>query len=128
MTHETETRPQAAAADDQPIVDLQAAAAELLGTARASKAGRAARTLTPGAGAALKQALLALVDGQRLADHDSPTAATLQVLVGAVRLTGGGEDIDLRAGEHAPIPPVRHGLQALGDAVVLLSVAQGARP
>lgn len=61
--------------------------------------------------------------GQSLADHDSPTAATLQVLVGTVRLTAGSaEAIELHAGDHAPVPPVHHGLDALDDAVVLISV------
>jgi len=81
--------------------------------------------LTPGAGAALKQTLLALAAGRSLADHESPGAATLQVLLGGVRLTAGGqEDLELHVGDHAPIPPVRHGLDALDDAVVLISVAQ----
>lgn len=97
-------------------------------SAHASPAGRAGRTLTPGAGAALKQSLLALVAGRSLADHDSPAAATLQVLSGVVRLTGGGrESRELHPGELIPIPPVRHGLEALDDAVVLLSVAQAPR-
>ncbi len=106
-------------------VNLPSAAAELLELARTSRAGRAGRTLTPGAGAALKQTLMALVAGQSLADHDTPTAATLQVLVGAVRLTAGGtETLELYAGDHAPVPPVRHGLDAIDDAVVLISVVQ----
>ncbi|HEX6255998.1 MAG TPA: hypothetical protein VFZ70_09325 [Euzebyales bacterium] len=109
-------------------VNLPQAAAELLHSAKATPAGRAGRTLTPGAGAPLKQSLLALASGRSLADHESPAAATLQVISGTVRLTGGGpHDIDLRAGDHAAIPPVRHGLEALDDAVVLLSVAQGAQ-
>lgn len=110
------------------LVNLPRAAAELLRSAKATPAGRAGRTLTSGAGAPLKQSLLALVAGRSLADHESPAAATLQVISGTVRLSGGGpHDIELRAGDHAAIPPVRHGLEALADAVVLLSVAQGPR-
>jgi len=105
-------------------VNLPRAAADLLRSARASSARRAARTLIPGAGTPLKQSLLALVGGQSLADHESPTAATLQVISGAVRLTAGGhDDIELHAGDHAAIPPLRHGLDAIDDAVVLLTVA-----
>lgn len=130
MPHRTEPRP--APATEGHTVNLPTAAAELLDKARESTAGRAGRTLVPGAGAVLKQALLALVRGQRLADHDSPAAATLQVLVGTVRLSGGEQDVDLHTGDHAPIPPVRHGLQALEDAVVLISVgarrAQSSQP
>jgi quercetin dioxygenase-like cupin family protein len=109
------------------VTDLPKAAARVLETARASDAGRAGHTLTPGAGAALKQILLALVAGRSLDDHESPGAATLQVLIGRVRLTAGGQEgVELRTGDHAPIPHVRHGLDALDDAVVLISVAQRA--
>lgn len=109
-------------------VNLSRAAAELLQSAHTAPAGRAGRTLVPGAGAALKQSLLALVAGRSLADHESPAAATLQVIRGVVRLTGGGqEDVELHVGDHAAIPPLRHGLDALEDAVVLVSVAHGPR-
>lgn len=126
MPHMTEPRP--VPTTEGHTVNLPAAAAELLDKARASTAGRAGRTLVPGAGAVLKQALLALRSGQRLADHDTPAAATLQVLTGTVRLTGGARDVDLHAGDHAPIPPVRHGLQAIEDAVVLVSVGARREP
>ena len=109
-------------------VDLPRAAGELVQSARNAAAGRAGRTLTPGAGAPLKQSLLALVAGRSLADHESPAAATLQVISGVVRLTGGGQaDIELHAGHFAAIPPLRHGLHALDDAVVLITVAQSPR-
>lgn len=125
MTHLTEVAPPPPAGHEQQTINLPRAAAELLDVARTSRAGRAGRTLIPGAGAPLKQTLLALLAGQSLADHDSPGAATLQVLVGAVRLTGGGESLELQPGDHAPVPPARHGLDALDDAVVLISVGQG---
>lgn len=112
----------------QPAINLAEAAIELLKTARASKAGRAARTLAPGAGAPLKQTLMALVAGNALGEHESPDAATLQVVIGAVRLTAGSEAVELGEHDHAPIPSARHGLQALVDAVVLISVGQGVVP
>lgn len=127
MTHPTQAGPKTSAAAGQPIINLPDAAVELLELARSSRAGRAGQTVTAGAGAALKQTLMALTTGESLADHDTPTAATLQVLIGSVRLTGGGEPHpELHAGDLAPIPPVRHGLTALDDAVVLISVGQGA--
>lgn len=125
MTESNQDRITEPAADTQRVINLPKAAAQLLESAQASHAGRAGHTLTPGAGAALKQTLLALAAGRSLADHESPGAATLQVLLGGVRLTAGGqEDLELHVGDHAPIPPVRHGLDALDDAVVLISVAQ----
>lgn len=115
--------------EDRIRINLHVAAAALLQVARTARAGRAGRTLTPGAGAPLKQSLLALAAGRSLADHESPGAATLQVLTGVVRLTGAAhDDQELRAGDLAPIPPVRHGLVAIDDAVVLLTVAQEPRP
>lgn len=109
-------------------VNLSQAAVDLVQSAQESSAGRAGRTLVRGAGAPLKQSLLALVAGRSLADHDSPAAATLQVITGVVRLTGGGQDdVELHAGDITAIPPLRHGLDALDDAVVLITVAQAPR-
>ncbi|HUG84513.1 MAG TPA: hypothetical protein VMM13_08100 [Euzebya sp.] len=124
MTHPTESRLSAPDHDAEvaPIINLRDAAAELLASARSSRPGRSAHTLVPGAGAALKQTLMALVSGVVLADHESPGTATLQVLTGSVRLTGGPQDLELHAGDHAPIPETRHGLVAMEDAVVLISV------
>jgi quercetin dioxygenase-like cupin family protein len=45
------------------------------------------------------------------------------VLSGEVRLSAGEESWSGTAGDYLVIPPVRHDLQAVGDAVVLLTVA-----
>ena len=102
---------------------LAAIGNELLQQARGLDAGRAARTLTPGAGGALKQTVLALVGGARLAEHTTPGPATIQVLSGHVRLgtTAGGTE--LVAGQWAPVPDELHDLTATSDAAVLLTVA-----
>lgn len=107
------------------VVDLRSAGDELLERARArTGGGRAARTLTPGQGAPLKQTLLAIRGGQQLADHRAPGAATLAVLRGRVSLVWPGHLVDLPEGQWAPIPDAVHSLRADEDAVVLLSVAR----
>ena len=97
---------------------------ELLAQASDLDAGRAARTLTPGAGAPLKQTLLGMVEGTRLEDHEAPGPATIQVLSGEVRLGTSGGSVVLSRGQWAPIPDELHDLTATTDAVVLLTIAR----
>ena len=102
---------------------IPTAADTVLAEARNARSGRSAKTLIPGAGAPLKQTLLGLTAGTVLADHDNPGAATLHVISGEVRLTAHNDVWLLDAGQLTPIPPARHGLEAVSDAVVLISVA-----
>jgi quercetin dioxygenase-like cupin family protein len=72
---------------------------------------------------------MALLGGQSLAAHDSPDAASLQVLSGTVVLTSNADrDVQLSSNDHTPIPQVRHALHALEDAVVMISVGQDVEP
>lgn len=104
-------------------VQLDEAAAELLQALPDQRSGRLARTLTPGAHAPLKQTLIALEAEHHLQDHRAPGHATIQVLVGHVRLTVGDDEVELAAGTWATIPPQVHGLAADEDSVALLTVA-----
>ena len=98
--------------------------ASLLDEARAQSAQRAATTLCGGSGHVLRQTAIALLADSTLSDHESPGEATLQVLVGWVRLTWSDGSVDLDPGGHVVIPQERHGLLALTDAVVLLTAAK----
>lgn len=91
--------------------------------AREASSGRSAHTVYGGHEHALRQTLIALASGRHLDDHESPGEATLHVLHGAVRLTSGDSAWDATSGDHLVIPPDRHGLEALEDTVVLLTVA-----
>ena len=102
---------------------LHALAEEHLEAARTADAGRSAHTTYGGQEHRLRQTLIALVAGRRLGEHESPGEATLQVLRGSVRLHAGDQTWDGRAGAHVVIPPARHDLEALEDAVVRLTVA-----
>ncbi len=110
--------PQEATSD---AVDLVSVGEGLLRDARNQPARRAARTIM--ASTVMRSTLIALLDGAEMNEHASPPAATLQVVTGAVRLVFGGTEVGLGAGELVRIPPQRHGVQALSDAVVLLTVA-----
>ncbi|MGZ4317393.1 MAG: cupin domain-containing protein [Gaiellaceae bacterium] len=112
------------AGSDGPV-DLLEVARELLDEARRSDAGRAARTLTPGAGKPLKQTLLALKAGASLQEHVAPGPATIQILTGEASLTSEGKTTPLLAGEWASIPEATHSLEATADLAALLTVATG---
>jgi quercetin dioxygenase-like cupin family protein len=107
-------------------VHIPSLAEELLAAARGGGNGRAARTLTSGAGLPLKQTLIALDEGVSLTEHSCAGAATLQVLRGRVCLSVGEEHLELDTGAHVSIPSARHSLHCLDEAVLLLTVANSA--
>ncbi|MBD8062579.1 cupin [Oceanitalea stevensii] len=86
--------------------------------ARADEHGRSAElVLRDGV---LRQSILALREGAELAEHNAPHAASLQVLVGRVRVTGEDEPV-LTAGELHALTHHRHAVVALEDSVFLLT-------
>ncbi|WP_067441228.1 cupin domain-containing protein [Nocardioides jensenii] len=96
---------------------------EQLLKAREASSGRAAVTVYGGHEHDMRQTLIALAAGRSLGEHESPGEASLQVLVGTVRLTAGAEVWEGAAGDYLVIPDARHDLHADTDAVVLLTVA-----
>lgn len=106
---------------------LTALAAELIAVARTASSGRSARTIHGGRDHVLRQTLLTLAAGRGLDEHESPGEATLQVLVGRVRLSVGGQRWEGAAGDLLTIPPHRHSLEAVDDSAILLTVVAGRR-
>jgi quercetin dioxygenase-like cupin family protein len=98
-------------------------AEEQLALARESSSGRAAVTVYGGREHDMRQTLIALVEGHALGQHESPSEASLQVLSGEVRISAGDDSWSGGAGDYLVIPPLRHDLHAVSDAVVLLTVA-----
>ncbi|MGH3391490.1 MAG: cupin domain-containing protein [Actinomadura sp.] len=86
--------------------------------------GRSSHTVYGGHEHVLRQALLALTTGTVLAEHENPGEATVLVLRGRVRLTAGETSWEGRSGDLLVVPPVRHGLEALEDSVIVLTVAK----
>ncbi|MFM9035766.1 MAG: cupin domain-containing protein [Mycobacterium sp.] len=108
-------------------ISLTTLAEEHLAAARSSRAGRSAHTLHGGHDHMLRQTLIALTGGTELAEHNSPGQATLQVLVGRVRVTAGADSWSGGPGDLLVLPRQRHGLHADTDAAVLLTVLADSR-
>ncbi len=102
-------------------LSLAVVAGEQIAAARNATSGRSAFTIHGGHERVLRQTVVALTAGRELAEHESPGEATLQVLLGRVRLTASPQSWDGRAGDYLVIPPRRHALAALEDSVVLLT-------
>jgi len=106
---------------------LTALARQQVKLAKDASSGRSSQTVYGGHEHVLHQTLIALADGQALAEHESPGEATVHVLGGRVRLDAGDVSWDGMAGDLLIVPGVRHTLTALEDATVLLTVAKRAR-
>lgn len=105
------------------VVSLTTLADRHLVLAREAGSGRSAQGLSGGRDQLMRQTLIALAAGRELGEHESPGEAILQVLMGRVRLsTSTGDSAEAQAGSQIAIPPLRHDLAALEDAVVLLTV------
>jgi quercetin dioxygenase-like cupin family protein len=102
---------------------LSSLAQEQLALAKGASSGRSAVTIFGGQEHDMRQTLIALSGGSQLHEHESPGEATLQVLSGDVRLVAGDDAWDGTTGDYVVIPPRRHALEAVSDAVVLLTVA-----
>jgi quercetin dioxygenase-like cupin family protein len=104
-------------------MSLQALARTQLELAAAAPSGRSAHTVYGGHEQVLRQTLIAMTAGTSLSEHENPGAATVHVLSGRVRLVAGSDSWDGRGGDLIVIPPARHSLHAVENAVVLLTVA-----
>jgi quercetin dioxygenase-like cupin family protein len=105
-------------------MSLQALARRYLELAATTPSGRSAGTVYGGHEQVLRQTLIALRAGTSLSEHENPGEATIQVLSGRVRLLAGGDSWDGREGDLIVMPPARHSLHAVENAVVLLTVAK----
>ncbi|WP_406065539.1 cupin [Streptomyces sp. NBC_01077] len=100
-------------------LDLTALADEHMAAARTAPHGRSAQRVVHDG--VLRQSVIALTAGTSLDEHNTPPAASLEVLRGRVKLTAAGWAEELSAGTLRMLPKERHGLTALDDSVVLLT-------
>jgi quercetin dioxygenase-like cupin family protein len=105
------------------LMTLHTLGEEQLERARQASNGRASTTVHHGR--RLRQTLLALTAGTRLAEHQSPGDATVLCLRGGVVLNVGERVIDVPEGALVDVPPQRHDLVANQDSLVVLTVGVG---
>lgn len=101
------------------VTELNALAERLLVEAADHPRDRAAHLIINGD--RMRVTGMALRAGQMLGEHEAPPAASLQVLSGEVVLHADGQPTSLKTGDIAPIPQARHDLEAISDAVVVLT-------
>ena len=103
---------------------LDAIGREHLERAAASPAGRSAETVYGGHEHVLRQTVVALRAGIGMQEHDNPGEASVLVLHGRIRLISGADAWEGMTGDLIAVPPARHGLEALEDSVIVLTVAK----
>lgn len=111
-------------AHDDDIRTLATEGQALLELARGETSGRSSVSLVHED--RVRAVLMGLTAGSGLAEHDSPPGATLQVVAGRARLYLADDDSRewlLEEGDLIAIPHARHGVDALSDSVLLLTVA-----
>lgn len=92
--------------------------------ARDASSGRSSTTVFGGHEHQLRQTVIALRTGEKLAEHQNPGEATLQVLEGRVLLVAGDVSWNGSVGDLLTIPDGLHSLDAIEDSVVLLTVVK----
>jgi quercetin dioxygenase-like cupin family protein len=103
---------------------LTALARHELESATGASSGRSSKTVYGGHEKVLRQTVVALRSGQSLGEHDNPGEATIFVLSGRIMLKAGESSWSGWVGDLLIVPDAPHSVEALEDAVILLTVAK----
>jgi len=105
-------------------MSLIAQARNELEAARRASSGRSAKTVHGGHDKVLRQTVIALCSGRSTDPYESPGEATVQVILGRIRLQTDSTTWDGSPGDLIVVPQARTAMHAVEDAVVLLTVAK----
>jgi quercetin dioxygenase-like cupin family protein len=105
-------------------ISLEALARQQMKLAANAAGGHTADTVHGGHEKVLRQTVIGMTAGARLAEHENPGEATALILHGRVRLWAGHHSWEAARGDLLIIPDRRHSLEALENSALLLTVAK----
>ena len=105
-------------------ISLDALARQQMGLAVTAGGGHTADTVFGGHEKVLRQTVVAMIAGARLAEHENPGEATMLVLNGRLRLSAADLSWDAAQGDLLIVPDSRHSVEALENCAFLLTVAK----
>ena len=105
-------------------ISVEALARQQIKQAATAGGQHTADTVYGGHEKVLRQTVIGMIAGARLAEHENPGEATVLILHGRVRLSTADVAWEATRGDLLIMPDSRHSIAALENSAVLLTVAK----